>query len=329
MAKPRSEVTLPGTDLVVGPASLGTMTFGGQVDRHEAAEIVEVARESGITMFDTANSYGEGMSEQILGEVVRPFRDEVLIATKVGSRRIAKPDEQRLSAEAIRANVDDSLRRLGTDVIDLYYLHVPDRDVPVEETLQTMDELVRVGKVRYVGQSNYAAWEITQMRAIGERRGFSPIRVSQVMFNMLARRPEGSYADCTSALGIGNVVYNPLAGGLLTGKYASRFGTSANVEGTRFERDLYKDRYWNEVQHQAVTSLTGIAQRAGISLVELALRWVKEQPLVSTVLLGASSASQLAENMRAMRQPPLPEDVLKEIDEVWHPLGGAAPRYWR
>ena len=329
MAKPRSELTFPGTDFVVGPASLGTITFGGQVHRDEAAKIVEVARESDITMFDTANSYGEGMSEEILGEIVRPFRDEVLIATKVGSRRIAKPDERRLSAEAIRVNVEDSLRRLGTDVIDLYYLHVPDRDVPVEETLEAMDELVRAGKVRHIGQSNYAAWEITQMRAVSERRGFSPIRVSQVMFNMLARRPEGSYADCTSALGIGNVVYNPLAGGLLTGKYASRFGTSGSVEGTRFERDLYKERYWNKVQHQAVTGLMSIAQRAGVSLVELALRWVKDQPLVSTVLLGASSASQLAENMRAMREPPLPEDVLDEIDQVWHPLAGAAPRYWR
>lgn len=329
MTTSASPETLQGTDLAVGRAAFGTMTFGGQVNAEDATRMVEIAREGGVTMFDSANSYGDGESERLLGAAVKPFRDEVIIATKVGSRRIADPDEERLSPAAIRESVEESLRRLQTDVIDLYYLHMPDRSVDVEASLEAMDGLVRAGKVRYVAQSNYPAWEMTQMRCIAERRGFQPIRVSQLMYNMLARRPEGSYADCTAALGISNVVYNPLAGGLLTGKYFSYFEESGSVEGTRFERDLYQDRYWNQTQHEAVRHLTGLAADAGISLIEMALRWIAHQPLAHCVLLGASSADQLAQNLRAVNKEPLDPAVSAAVDAVWERLQGVAPAYWR
>lgn len=318
-----------GSDFESGPVALGTMTFGDQVDPGTSRRMVEVAREAGVNFFDTANSYGNGESERILGDAVREFRDEVIIATKVGSRRIAEADKLRLSATAIRTAVDESLRRLGTDYIDLYYLHMPDNGVAVEETLSAMDELVRSGKVRAVGQSNYPAWQMAKMRGIAEREGYLPIRVSQIMSNMLARRSEGSYARCVEDLGIRTVAYNPLAGGLLTGKYFAYSATSGAVAGTRFERDLYRDRYWNSTQLEAVKLLTGVAARAGISLVELALRWVRHQPLIDVVLLGASSVEQLEENLVVMALPPLDRDVLTEVDDVWATLTGVAPRYWR
>ena len=318
-----------GSQVEVGAAALGTMTFGNPVDAADARRMVEVAREGGVTLFDTANSYGDGESERMLGDAVRTFRDEVVIATKVGSRRIAAADEVRLSPDAVRAAVDESLERLRTDYIDLYYLHMPDRGVAVEDTLGVMDELVRVGKIRAVGQSNYPAWEIMQMRCISDREVHQPIRVSQLMYNILARRPEGSYADCTAALGIRNVVYNPLAGGLLSGRYFEYSASADGVAGTRFERELYRNRYWNPTQLEAVKELTAVAARAGIPLHELALRWIKHQPLVDTVLLGASSVDQLAQNLRAMQKSPLDDEVHAGIDGVWERLGGVAPRYWR
>lgn len=317
---------LAGTALTVGPVALGTMTFGGQVDAAEAARMIDVAREAGVVMFDTANAYVDGASEEILGELLAPIRDEVLIATKVGNRR-RPPEEAGLSRSQILNAVDASLRRLRTDRIDLYYLHIPDRRVDVEVTLETMDELLQAGKIRHVGQSNYAAWEMAAMRCIAERRGFAPIRVAQTMYNLLARRIEGEYASCTQALGISSIVYNPLAGGLLTGKHRLDRGPDP---GTRFGlRQLYRDRYWNDVQHRAVARFMSIADEAGMSPVELALRWAREQPVVDTILLGATSVDQLRQNLQALDGPAPDPVICKQLDEVWQELAGVAPDYWR
>ncbi len=313
--------------LEIGPVVLGAMTFGSQVDGAEAEQMVAVARDHGVRMFDTSNNYNGGASEEILGQVVKPFRDEVLLASKVGST-VDQADATLigLRRSAIVRAVEDSLRRLGTDYLDLYYFHRPDRTTPIEESLEAAESLVTSGKVRHVGQSNFAAWQVTEMHSIAQRRGWAPARVGQIMYNLLARRVETEYAECSQHLGLTNIVYNPLAGGLLTGKHAY----DADVApGTRFTKDMYRQRYWNTQQFTAVQQLRDIASNAGLSLVELALRWLRDRPLTDAILLGASSTEQLRTNLQAIDGHALDEATNNACDLVWNDLGGIAPHYNR
>jgi aryl-alcohol dehydrogenase-like predicted oxidoreductase len=325
-AAPRHRVA--GTDLEFGRVVLGAMTFGGQVDEAEAARMVHTSREAGVTMFDTSNNYAGGASEEILGRIVRPFRDEVLVATKGGSQ-VDQADGALagLSRAAVDKAVDGSLRRLGLDHIDVYYMHRPDWGTPIEESLAALDEVVRAGKVRHVAQANFAAWQVTEMHCLAQARSWASVRLGQQMYNLLARRVEAEYAACAEHLRLSTLAYNPLAGGLLTGKHHRPEDQPA--PGSRFTKDMYRDRYWNPVQFAAVERLRRVAEQAGLTLVELALRWVLGRPLVSGILLGASSHDQLVANLKAVDGPPLDQDTLDACDEVWKGVGGVAPAYNR
>lgn len=321
--------TPAGTELPVPRLVLGTMTFGAQVDRGAAAEMVARCRDAGVTMFDTANSYGTGASEEVLGAVVAPFRGEVLIASKVFNRMGDAPDEWGLRRPAIEKALEATLRRLGTDHLDLYYLHAPDREAPLEETLEAMASAVAAGKVRAVGMSNYAAWQLAEARCLTERNGWPAVHVSQPLYNLLSRRIEDEYAEFSQRYAMHKIVYNPLAGGLLTGKHTDPARPEA---GGRFGAELgtmYRDRYWNGPQFAAVEALRGIAADAGLTLVELAFRWLLGRPLVDSILLGASRLEQLEVNLAAADGPPLEQDVLAACDDVWASLRGAAPTYNR
>jgi aryl-alcohol dehydrogenase-like predicted oxidoreductase len=317
-----------GTDLEFGRVAFGAMTFGGQVDEAEAARMVHTCREAGVTMFDTSNNYEGGASEEILGRIVRPFRNEVLVSSKGGS-----PVDQAdgslagLSRSALHLAVDGSLRRLGLDHIDVYYMHRPDWGTPIEESLAALDDVVRAGKVRYIAQANFAAWQVTEMHFLAQDHGWAPVRLGQQMYNLLGRRVEAEYAACAEHFGWSTLAYNPLAGGLLTGKH--RRPEDDPRPGTRFAKGMYRDRYWNRSQFAAVERLRGVAEEAGLSLVALALRWVLARPLVSGLLLGASSHEQLVANLKAVDGPPLDRDTLDACDEVWEGVGGVAPAYNR
>jgi aryl-alcohol dehydrogenase-like predicted oxidoreductase len=283
--------------------------------------MIERCLDAGVKMFDTANTYTEGRSEEMLGRIVAPMRDQVLLASKVGGQGSEHP----LAADSIRLEVDGSLRRLGTDYLDLYYLHRPDPSTQLEESLMALRGLVESGKVRNLGVSNYAAWQIAELLHLA---GDGPApTVSQPMYNLLARRIEEEYVAFSTAHGLRNVVYNPLAGGFLTGKHRSG---DAPLPGTRFRNKNYQRRYWNDEQFRAVDELSVIAADAGLSLVELALRWLRSRPAVTSILLGASSLDQLDENLRAALDGPTPdEDTCNRIDEVWATLRGVAPAYNR
>jgi aryl-alcohol dehydrogenase-like predicted oxidoreductase len=318
---------LAGTDITTSPMAFGAMTFGGQVDEHDAAQMFTQCREAGITVFDTSNNYNGGRSEEILGRLTKDQRDEIVLCTKVGSPwGQSDPDLIGLRPDSIRKALDGSLRRLGTDYIDIYYLHCPDPSVPIEATLEALGEAQQAGKIRHVGQSNFAAWQITEMVMTADRLGMARPVLSQPMYNLVSRRPETEYAACSEHLGLSNLVYNPLAGGLLTGKHRI---ADAPQPGTRFEKAAYRDRYWTAELFGACERLSSIAAAAGMTPIELALRWLVVRPLVTCVLIGASSAEHLSTNLAAAAGPTLDTDVLGACDNVWDTIVGAAPDYNR
>jgi aryl-alcohol dehydrogenase-like predicted oxidoreductase len=303
------------------------MTFGGQTDEPAAARLVDRALDAGINFLDTANAYNQGRSEEFLGRILRGRREKVILATKVFNKMGDAPDDRGLSRAAMRKAIDASLKRLQTDRVDLYYLHQPDWETPIEETLETMEELVSAGKVRYPAVSNYAAWQVCEILGLCEKRGWKPYRISQPMYNLLARGIEEEYLAFSKRFGVAILPYNPLAGGLLTGKHQRAKGP---VSGTRFDGNpMYLNRYWHDDYFAAVEDLKGIAREAGLTLVELAFRWLLSQPAVDSVILGASRLEQLEENLKACEGGPLDEATLKRCDDVWRRLRGITPKYNR
>jgi aryl-alcohol dehydrogenase-like predicted oxidoreductase len=319
-------IQLPGTTLEVSRLCYGNMTFGSQTDDTEGARIVDFCLDHGINFFDTANVYNKGAAEEMLGRILGPRRGRIVLASKVRGLMGPGPDESGLSRKAMLRAIDDSLRRLRTDRLDLYYLHQPDYNTPIEETLSTMDELVTLGKVRFPAVSNYAAWQVAQMRMLSGKRGWKPVRVAQMMHNLVARGLEQEFVPFAKEFGVSLVVYNPLAGGLLTGKQRRE----APLKGTRFDNNqMYLDRYWHPAFFDAVDELAGVAERAGRSLVSLSLNWLLHHTRTACVILGSSRLEQLAENIRAAEEGPVSAEVSMECDQVWSRLRGVAPKYNR
>jgi aryl-alcohol dehydrogenase-like predicted oxidoreductase len=316
--------TLAGTNLEVSRVCLGTMTFGGQTDRPAAARMIDLAADRGVNFLDTANVYTGGESERILGEILGSRRHTFVLASKVRNKVGDEPPG--LSRSAILAAVDKSLSRLRTDYLDIYYLHLPDRTVPIDESLEAMNILVKEGKVRNVASSNYAGWEVCQMLNIAARNGYGPARITQPMYNLIARRIEDEYLPMCQSLGVSTVVYNPLAGGLLTGKHSA----AAPIPGSRFDGNkMYIDRYWNSVNFAAVARLSEIAASAARSLVSLSLNWLLRHTSADCIILGASKVEHLEANLTACEEGPLPPETLTACDDVWAMLRGAAPKYNR
>ena len=319
-------LTLKGTSLKVSRICFGTMTFGGQTDEPSAARMVDRCLDEGINFFDTANAYTGGKSEEICGRVLRGKRDRVVLASKVSNKVGEGPDMKGLSRAAIRRGIDDSLRRLATDYLDIYYLHLPDYETPIEESLEAMHDLVRQGKVRYVASSNYSGWQVLEMLWIADRRGFTRASVTQPMYNLIARGIEQEYLPMCKQFDISTVVYNPLAGGLLTGKQQSH----APLAGSRFDNNkMYLDRYWHDADFAAVEELKQIASKAGRSLVSLALNWIYHHTMADCMILGASRLEQLEENIRVLGEGPLDKGTLDACDQVWLKLRGPSPKYNR
>lgn len=317
---------LPGTSLLVSELSLGTMMFGGQTSREESLRILDCAFDAGINVWDTANMYTGGESERIVGQALKGRREDILLATKVGHPAEGKRNSQGLSRLAILSAVEASLKRLDTDYIDLYYLHLPDNDTGIEETMETMTGLVKAGKIRYVGISNYAAWQIADILALCDKRGYVPPVVTQNVYNLITRGVEAELVPFMKAHGLGMAAYNPIAGGLLTGKH--RPGTPA--ADTRFgSNQIYFRRYWSDENFAAVEKLTEIAGEAGLSLLELSMRWCLTRPGVVTVITGVSRLSQLEQNIASIQGEAPGEDILEACDEVWRGLAGTRFAYNR
>lgn len=312
-----------------GPLALGTMTFGDTVAPDVAEQLVNSALEAGVTMVDTANGYAGGRTEEILGKVLGGRRQDVQLATKAGIPHPDAGDHAPLSRAALRASIEGSLRRLQVDHVDLFYLHQPDRVTPLEETLDAISELLTEGKILAYGVSNFAAWQIAQIHAIADSKNMERPRVAQQVYSLIARRVEEEYREFALTTGLSTMVYNPLGGGLLSGKYTDPTPPTEGRFGSSRLAGMYTERYWNEEMLSAVSSLSEIAAAAQISLPELALRWLVRRPGVDTILLGASRVEHLEANLGALARGPLEPAVSAACDDVGARLRGPMPAYNR
>jgi aryl-alcohol dehydrogenase-like predicted oxidoreductase len=318
---------LRGIGTHVSRVSLGTMTFGQQADEATSRQIIDMALDGGVTFVDCADVYTKGASEEIVGRALQGRRDGIVLASKVGNR--VGPDAH-LDAGLHRGHVlravERSLARLQTDRLDLLYMHRPDPHTPMEETLAAFDQLVRDGKVLYVGMSNHAAWQVGDARWLARQAGQTLPTVLQVPYNPIARSIDEECVAFARAHGLSLVVYNPLAGGLLTGKHDRGAEPAA---GTRFALNaMYRDRFWSEPHFDAVERLGKVAGDAGLTLPQLAFRWLMSQPHVDSVILGVSKPEHLEQNLAAC-EGRLDEATLAACDEVWQRLRGPHFRYNR
>jgi aryl-alcohol dehydrogenase-like predicted oxidoreductase len=301
------------------------MMFGGQTNVTESLAIMGCAYEHGVNFWDTANVYNQGESERIVGKALGSHRDEIFLATKVNGQMGKNPLDRGLSRRNILAAADASLLRLNTDYIDLYYMHAPDYETEIEESLEAMSQLVRAGKIRYVGVSNFAAWQIADMLAVCDKRGYVAPVISQNVYNAITRGVETELVPFLVKHGLGMAVYNPIAGGLLAGKHKP----GAPAGNTRFANNQnYYERYWSDENFSAVEKLTEIASAYGLTILQLALRWCISRPGVTTIISGVSRLAQIEQNIAAVAGA-LPDETLALCDGVWRTLAGTRFGYNR
>jgi aryl-alcohol dehydrogenase-like predicted oxidoreductase len=332
--------TLGGSGLRVSVLAMGTMTFGGKgefanvgsTDVDEARRQVDMCLEAGINLIDTADVYSDGLAEEILGQVLDGRRDRVLLATKVRMPMGRGPNDAGLSRHHVITGCEDSLRRLGTDHIDLYQLHEWDGQTPLEETLEALDLLVQSGKVRYVGASNYASWQLMKALGTAERTRLPRFVSHQIYYSLQAREAEYELIPLAVDQGIGVLVWSPLAGGLLSGKY--RRDTEAPA-GSRQLTDWDEPPVYDRDQlYETIEVLVGIAEERGLSAAQVALAYLLGKPAVSSLVIGARTAEQLADNLAAASLT-LTDTERRQLDEVsappliypyWHQARTASDR---
>lgn len=298
--------------------SLGAMNFGKRTPEREAEVILARAVERGVVHLDTANAYNDGASERIVGAFVKKngLRDRVVLATKCGfGRNAGKPEG--LSPERLVAACDESLARLDTDVVDVYYLHVPDHGTPIERTLDGVQALLEAKKIRAWGVSNYASWQILEMIHLADARNMPKPRIAQQLYNALIRQLDVEYFAFARKYGVHTTVYNPLAGGLLTGKH-ERDGSTQ--KGTRFDKNtFYQERYFTDVMFDHVDALKAVANEEGLSLLELAYAFVAGTAGVDSILLGPATVAQLDQGIDACQKSLSPEarSTLDALHRDW------------
>ncbi len=326
--------------LRVSTITLGTMGFGGtgwakaigSLDVDAARRQIAMARDAGVNLIDTADVYSDGLAEEILGKALGSDRDEVLVATKVRMPMGAGPNDAGLSRHHVIRGAEASLRRLGTDWIDLYQVHEWDGQTPLEETLSALDTLVTSGKVRYVGASNYAAWQLMKALGVADQRGLARFVSQQIYYSLQSRDAETELVPLSIDQGLGILVWSPIAGGLLSGKY--RRGQDG-PEGSRHLTD------WNEppvhdedALYDLIDVLVEVGEAHGVSAAQVTLAWLLARPGVTSLVIGARTDEQLQDNLAAAGLE-LTQDEHDRIEEVsrpklpyplWHQAANASER---
>jgi aryl-alcohol dehydrogenase (NADP+) len=314
------------TGLRVSKLCLGTMTFGLQCDEAKSRAIMDTAAEGGIDFFDTADVYPlgggrstAGRTEEIVGAWLKGKRRDFILATKCVGVTGPKPWDQGMSRKHILDAIDLSLRRLETDYVDLYQLHGYDPLTPIDEALEALDIIVRSGRARYVGVSNWPAHKVARALGRSELRNLVNVASVQPRYNMLFRSFERDLLPMCAEESIAVIPYNPIAGGLLTGKHDHKAPPPA---GTRFSLGTaarrYQDRYWNEKQFDTIEALRPMAAEAGISMATMAVAWVLSNPAITAPIVGASRPEQLADSLAAAEMGVLPADLLAKLNDLTH-----------
>ena len=320
---------LGNSGLLVSRICLGTMTFGMEgwgCDRETAVAITNSFIEAGGNFIDTADIYSEGVSEEILGEAIKGrHRDDLVLATKCWFRTRPTPNAKGLSRKHILSAVEDSLRRLGTDYIDLYQMHGHDPFTPLEESLRAADDLVRSGKVRYLGCSNFFGWQIMKANAVADRLGLTRLISSQHLYNLLRRDIEREILGACDDQGLGMLCWSPLASGMLTGKYNKDAGpTKESRVGLRAEIDL--PRYWNDNSFRIIDEVKAVADEREKSPAQVALSWALGDRRISAVIVGARTVEQLASSL-VSGDWDLPEELYARLANVV-PFDHGYPLEW-
>ena len=316
---------LGSTGLKVSRMCMGTMTFGTQADEPGAFAILDAASAAGVNFIDVANNYPlgsddrlNGETERIVGRWLKGKRGNYILATKGSSPMGPLPWQSGNSRKHLLDAIDASLKRLDTDYVDLYQLHRDDPGTSIDETMEALDTIVKSGRARYVGVSNWNAWRIARALGRSEALGVAKIATVQPRYNLLFRQFERDLFPLCQEDGLGTLCYNPLAGGLLTGKHKDLAAPDASGRfGKGGAAKMYKERYWHEQEFEAIGKLSAIADEAGIPLIRLALAWVMAQPGVTCAILGASKVSQMPE-LFAANDVKLDADLLARLDEVTH-----------
>ena len=303
--------------LDVTVCGLGTNNFGMRIDQAQTTTVVNAAVEAGINFFDTADLYGGTKSEQFLGKALGARRDDVVIATKFGGPLDDNPEHRGGSARWVRQACEDSLRRLGTDRIDLYQLHFPDMSVRIEETLTALDELVKAGKVREIGNSNFTGEMIEEADDISEKVGLARFVSAQNMYSLLHREPEDEVIPACERRGLAVLPYFPLASGLLTGKYKKDAPLPEGARITSYPEDRRKD-FMSDRAMEIVERLDEFARGRDHTLLDLAMSWLLSKPVVASVIAGATKPEQVRANADAVTWK-LTEADRKEIAEITKP----------
>jgi len=316
-------VRLGRTGLTVSRLCLGTMTFGLQCDEATSRAILDRAAAGGITFLDAADVYPvgggfqtAGRTEEIVGRWLEGRRHEFIVATKCGGAMSERPWDRGTSRKHVLDAIDASLRRLRTDYVDLYQLHHPDPETPIEEALRGLDDVVRAGKVRYVGCSNFPAYQLARALGRSELLGVGRFDTVQPRYNLLFRQIERDLLPLCREEALAVIPYNPLAGGLLSGKHRRETGPTP---GTRFTlgnaASRYQDRYWHEREFATVEALRPLAAEAGLSPAQLALAWTLAEPAITAPIVGASRPEQLDDAIAAVEKP-LDAALKARLDEL-------------
>lgn len=296
--------------LPLSPLCFGTMQFGAGASESQSAALYESCRQAGINFFDTAFVYNEGRAEEILGKLIQSEREQLILVTKAGAVGGS-------SAQNIRTQLETSLSRLGLDYIDVFFLHMFDPDIPLEDTFQALAALKAEGKFFHLGVSNFAAWQIMKAQSIAKQNGFPEIEFIQPMYNLVKRQAEVEILPMASDQNMKVISYSPLGGGLLTGKYTA--DTSNNNARGRLDWDTkYKTRYGVSWMHEAAEKLTALAQEMGLSPATLAVAWAAYHPAITAPIISARTASQLLPSLHASN--------IKFDDELYQKISAFTPR---
>ena len=308
---------LGNSGLRVSELGLGANNFGWWADEQTSIAVINHALDVGINYIDTADMYDRGRSEEFVGKALKGKRADVIIATKFATPMGEGPNDKGGSRHYIMKAVEASLKRLQTDYIDVYQMHNPDTETPIEETLRALDDLVHAGKVRYIGCSNFAAWQLCEALWTSTTNHLHSFVTVQVRYNVLERSVETELVPCCRKYGIGVIPWGPLAGGFLTGKYQQRKEAPADARLAKpvgIYSHIFTDDNWNKL-----SKLEAFAEKHGHPVAELAIAWLRAKPWITSVIAGARTVEQLSANLPAM-QWKLTHDEIAELDAISRPV---------